>query len=182
MVNNVTYNEENFNGPGTVPFSTIDLQDTPNTKTANDILRIFNGDVYDLSLSYSTLFEPQAQPVSYVLTMKPSPRSYATFSGTWNPGPGNGFDTTNFQTITPFGRDSWLQFAGDLNWKEDGRIENKSIFYSHIIGNCYEFQIQYNQSASTVNFAVFILAFPTQAAEFQLNSSGNVLPSSFNGI
>ncbi len=182
MVNNVTYDEENFNGPGTVPFSTIDLQDTPNTKTANDILRIFNGDVYDLSLSYSTLFEPQAQPISYVLTTRPSPRSYATISGTFNPGPGNGFYTTNFQTITPFGRDSWINFAGDFNWKEDGRIENKSIFYSHIIGGCYEFQLQYNQSASTVNLAVFILAFPTQAAEFQLNSSGTVLPSSFNGI
>ena len=181
IVNNISYNEQNFNGPGTVPFSTIDLQNTPNTKTANDIVRIFNNEVYDLSLSFSTLFMAQAQPVSYVLTTRPSRRSYASISGTFNPGPGNGFFTTNFQTTTPFGRDSWLQFVGDFNWKEKGRIENKSIFYSHIIGNCYEFQVQYNQSASTVNVVLFILAFPSHAANFGLNYSGNVLPSSFNG-
>lgn len=180
--NNVSYTETNYNGPGTVPFSTIDLQNSPNTKYASDILRIFNGDVYNLNLTFTTSFNGQAQPVSYQLATRPSHRSYVALQGTFLPGPGMGFPSTNVQFSTPFGRGSWLQFMGDLDWKNKGRIENKSIYYSRIIGDCYEVQLQYNQNSRTVNVTLNLLAFPSRAASFGLNTTGSIIPTSFNGF
>ncbi len=183
IANNISYTETNYNGPGTVPFSTIDLQNSPNTKYAADILRIFNGDVYNLSLNFTTSFNGQAQPVGYQLATRPSRRSYVALQGTFNPGPGQGFPTTNLQFSTPFGNGSWLQFVGDLDWKNKGRIENKSVYYSRIIGDCYEIQVQYNENSRTVNVTLNLLAFPSHAAGFGINTGGgSIIPSSFNGF
>lgn len=182
VVNVINYNEQNFNGPSAVPFTTLDVLSGINTKNATDLVTLSNSDNYNLQLSFTTQFDRQAQPVAYTLTTRPSARSYASINGTFIPGSGNGFPLTNFQVVTPFGRDSWIQFLGDFNWKEGARIENKSIFYSHIIGNCYEVQFAYNQAASTFNVTAFILAFPSHAGAINLNTSGQVVPSSFNGI
>lgn len=181
ITNNIAYNEQNFNGPALVPFSTFDLQNSQNVKTAYDILRIFNGDAYNFSLSYSTAFNGIAQPLAYQLAVRPSHRSFMQFQGSYFPGPGQGFSTTNVQFSTPFGRGSWLQFIADVDWKNKARIENKSIYYSRIIGDCYEVQLQYNQNSRTVNVTVNLLAFPSRAATFGLNTTGSIIPSSFNG-
>lgn len=182
VVNSITYSEDNYNGPAAVPFSTIDVQNGINTKNATDDVRLYNGQIYNLQLSFPTAFNGIAQPVAYVLTTQPSQRSYATFSGSYAPGPGLGFYETQFELSTPFGRGSFLQFLGDVNWKEKSRIENKSIYYSHIVGDCYMIQIQYNQSARTVNVTLSLLAFPSHAASFGLTNSGSILPSSLNGF
>jgi hypothetical protein len=181
--NNISYTGTNYNGPGTVPFSTLDLQNSPNTKYASDILRFFNSDIYNLTLSFTTSFNRMAQPVAYQLATRPSPRSYVGLQGSYVPGAGQGFTPTNLQFTTPFGRGSWIQFAGDLDWKNKGRIENKSIYYSRIIGDCYELQVQYNQGSRTLNFTVNLLAFPSEAANFGISTSGgSIIPSSFNGL
>ena len=181
-VNNViSYNEQNFNGPGAVPFATLDLQNSDNTKDATDSLRLYNGDVYNLQLNFTTEFNGIAQPVSYQLTTHPSPRSYAAFTGTFSPGPGQGFFATNAQISTPFGRGAWLQFQGDIDWKNKARIENKSIYYSRIIGDCYEIQLSYNELSRELLATINILAFPSHAATFGLTSPGSLVPSSFNG-
>jgi hypothetical protein len=101
--------------------------------------------------------------------------------GSFFPGPGQGFNTTNVQFSTPFGRGSWLQFLGDIDWKNKARILNKSIYYSRIIGDCYQIQVQYNQNARQVNVTLSLLAFPSHAASFGLNTTGSIIPSSFNG-
>lgn len=182
VANNISYTENNYNGPGTVPFSTLDLQNGANTKFASDILRIFNGDVYNLNLTFTTSFNAQAQPVGYQLATRPSHRSYVALQGSFVPGSGQGFTTTNLQFSTPFGNGAWLQFMGDLDWKNKGRIENKSVYYSRIIGDCYQVQVQYNQNSRTVNVTLNLLAFPSRAAGFGLNTSGgSIIPSSFNG-
>ena len=181
FVNDINYNEQNFNGPGAVPFSTLDVQSNQNIHNATDIVRFFNSDIYNLTLSFADQFNAMAQPVTYQLTTKPSPRSYATFSGTWVPGPGNGFQTTNFEITTPFGRGSWLQFLGDVNYKEKSKIENKSIYYSHIVGDCYEIQLSYNENARSLNMTISLLAFPSHAATFGFSQQGSIVPSSFNG-
>jgi hypothetical protein len=181
IANNITYNEGNFNGPGAVPFSQLDLQNSPNFKNASDVLRFFNSDVYNLSLSFTTSFNGIAQPVSYLLTTRPSRRSFVQLQGSFFPGPGQGFNTTNVQFSTPFGRGSWLQFLGDIDWKNKARILNKSIYYSRIIGDCYQIQVQYNQNARQVNVTLSLLAFPSHAASFGLNTTGSIIPSSFNG-
>jgi hypothetical protein len=179
--NNITYNEQNFNGPGLVPFSTIDLQNSQNVKTASDILRFFNSDVYNLSFSFTTAFNGIAQPISYLLATRPSHRSFVQLQGSYFPGPGQGFNTTNVQLSTPFGRGAWLQFLADIDWKNKARILNKSIYYSRIIGDCYQVQVQYNENSRTVNVTVSLLAFPSHAASFGLNTTGSIIPTSFNG-
>jgi hypothetical protein len=183
FTNNVSYSESNYNGPGTVPFATMDVQSGQNFKNASDILRIFNGDIYNLNLTFTTSFNGIAQPITYQLISRPSRRSYVQLQGTFIPGSGNGFPSTNVQFTTPFGNGSWLQFVGDLDWKNKGRIENKSIYYSRIIGDCYEIQMQYNQNSRTVNVTLNLLAFPSHAAGFGINTNGgSIIPSSFNGF
>jgi len=179
-LNAITYNETNYNGPAFVPFSTLDQQPTFNYKSAADILRFFNSDFYNLTLSFSTAFNRAAQPVQYQLAVHPSRRSYVSLAGSFIPGPGNGFFTTNLQFSTPFGNGSTLQFIGDIDWKNKGRIINKSIYWSRIIGDCYQIQLQYNQAAKQVNLTLNLLAFPSRGASFGLNTTGSIIPTSFN--
>ena len=182
FTNNLTYHETNYNGPGAVPFSTLDLQTSQNVKNAYDIMRFFNGDIYNFTLSFSTSFNGQAQPVSYTLATRPSTRSFVQLAGSFFPGPGQGFNSTNVQFSTPFGRGAWLQFLGDIDWKNKARIENKSNYYSRIIGDCYEIQMQFNQNSRNLNVTLNLLAFPTQGIGFGLNTTGSIIPSSFNGF
>jgi uncharacterized protein YjbI with pentapeptide repeats len=180
VLNAITYNETNYNGPAFLPFSTLDQQPTFNYKSAADVLRFFNSDFYNLTLSFNTAFNRAAQPVQYQLAVHPSRRSYVALAGSFIPGPGNGFFTTNLQFSTPFGNGSTLQFIGDIDWKNKGRIINKSIYWSRIIGDCYQIQLQYNQAAKQVNLTLNLLAFPSRGASFGLNSTGSIIPTSFN--
>jgi hypothetical protein len=180
FLNSLTYNESNYNGPATVPFQFLDQQPTSNTKAAQDLLRIYNGNTYNLALGFSTYFNAQAQPVTYQLTAQPSARSIVLLGGSFNPGSGNGFYQTNVQFATPFGRDAALQFVGDVNWKEKGRIENKVVYYTRTIGNCYQLQMLYNQSLKLVTVSINILAFPSHNASFNIGQSGPLVPTTFN--
>ncbi len=182
IVNALTYNESNFNGPGSVPFQFLDQFSPINSKGAQDVLRIFNGNAYTLQLGFSSFFNASAQPVSYQLISQPSARSYVQLGGSFIPGGGQGFMPTQVQFSTPFGRDSSLQFSGVLDWKNHARIEDKSIYYSHIIGNCYELRVQYLEPSRSVNISIDLLAFPSQAASFGIGQSGPILPTSFNAL
>ena len=179
IVNSVTYNEQHPIGPADVPFQLLDNL-PPGSHGAQDVLRFFNRNVYALSLSTGTNFDREAQPVSYQLTVKPSVRSYLVLGGFWTPGPGNGFGTTNVQVITPFGRDTSLQFTTNVDWKNKGRLEDKNIYLSKIIGNCYDLQFTYNQDLKQFNFNVVILAFPNQAAGFGFGGQNSlIIPQNF---
>ncbi|MDQ2872273.1 MAG: hypothetical protein M3R35_03975, partial [Candidatus Eremiobacteraeota bacterium] len=179
FVNSITYSESNSNGPQFVPFQNID-QLYGNTHQAQDVVRFFNSDYYNLSLDFGTGFNRQALPIGYQLTSRPSPRSFVSLGGSYNPGPGNGFYSTNVSFGTPLGRGATLQFIGDIDWKSRGRIENKNVYYSRIIGDCYQFLINYNQSLRQVNFTVNILAFPSHSANFGLSTQGG--PIFQNGL
>lgn len=181
VVNSITYNETNYNGPPFLPFATLDQQPSTNFKSGADVLRFFNEDYYTLSLSFNTAFNRLAQPVQYQFAMRPSRRSWVALGGSFVPGSGNGFFSTNVQFSTPFGNGSTLQFIGDVDWKNKGRIINKSVYWSRIIGDCYQIQLQYNQAARQVNLTLSLLAFPSHAATFGLNTSGSIIPTSFNG-
>ncbi len=181
FVNALTYTANQYNGPPFVPFATIDQQPANNYKNAADVMRFFNGDYYNLLLSFNTSFNMMAQPVQYQLAFRPSPLSYVTLGGAFTPGPGQGFYSTNVGFITPFGRNADLQFLGDINWKEGGRIENETIYYRRIIGDCYQLQLQYNSAYKSLNVTVNLLAFPSRAASFNLSAQGPIVPTSFNG-
>ncbi len=180
FLNSIDYNESNNNGPASVPFQFLDNLIGINSKAAYETLRIFNGDVYNLLLSTSTSFNEQAQPVSYQLTSRPSRRSLLTLGGSFVPGIGQGFTTTNLQLASPFGRDADVQFLTDIDWKNHGRLTNKNIYYHRIIGDCYEIRVQYNENLKQVNITLNLLAFPSRAASFGVNRNGPILPGGLN--
>lgn len=181
VVNTLTYNEANYNGPALVPFQYLDQQPSANTKNAQDLLRLFNDDIYAFSFGWTTNFDGVAQPLSYQLQARPSPRSVVLLSGSFIPGPGAGFETTNLQLSTPFGRDASLQFVTNLNWKGPGQlVADKIIYYTRTIGNCYQLMVLYNQSQAAINVGLNVLAFPTQTAVFQIGAPQQVVPTTFN--
>ena len=184
IVNTLTYNEANYNGPALVPFQYLDQQPTMNTKNAQDMVRLFNDDVYALSLGWSTNFDGVAQPLSYQLSARPSPRSVVLVSGSFIPGPGMGFETTNLQLSTPFGRDASLQFVTNINWRPSLGLgeffSDKIIYYTRTIGNCYQLLVLYNESQEAINVGLNLLAFPTQTAVFNIGQPQPVIPTTFN--
>ncbi|MHB8146681.1 MAG: LPS-assembly protein LptD [Vulcanimicrobiaceae bacterium] len=180
FVNSITYNEANYNGPAFEPFQYLDQQPTTNQKNAQDLLRVFNGDTYNLSLGFSTNFNAIAQAVSYQFAARPSMRSILLLGGSFNPGPGQGFYTTNVQLAMPFGHDASLQLITDVDWKNKGRLENKVIYYTKTIGNCYQLQALYNQSQKLVTVSINILAFPNKGATFAVGQTGPIVPTTFN--
>ncbi len=180
IVNSLTYNEANYNGPALVPFQYLDQQPTENLKNAQDLIRFFNDDTYTVALGFSTNFDGMAQPVSYQITARPSARSVVLLSGSFSPGPGLGFETTNLQLSTPFGRDASLQFVTDLQWKGPELFSNKVIYYTRTIGNCYQVQVLYSEASQSVNVGLSLLAFPNQTATFAIGQPGSIIPSTFN--
>ncbi len=181
ILNTISYSESHVNGPLAQPFKSLDVLGN-GLKQANDVLRVYNGDVYSLSLTASTYFNRQAQSVGYQLTSRPSPRSQLLLGGTFQPGPGLGFDRTSVQIATPFGRESDLQISTFIDWKAHARLESKNIYYRHIVGECYEIRASYNQDLRQVNLTVSILAFPSRAANFGIGQSaslGSIIPQNF---
>jgi hypothetical protein len=180
FVNTITYSEENYNGPQSVPFYTLDQFPGTNTKNAQDLVRVLNGNTYNVALGFSTNFDAQAQPISYQLTAQPSPRSILLIGGSFIPGPYQGFELTNLQLSTPIGRDTSAQFVTTIDWKNHARLEQKVIYITRTIGNCYQLQALYNESQKLVTMQINILAFPTQGASFALGQGGPLIPTTFN--
>jgi hypothetical protein len=180
ILNTVSYNEFNYNGPGIVPFQLLDQQSTNNGKNAQDTIRFFNGGVYNFTLNYSTNFSGQAQPISYQFNAQPSPRSVVILGGSFNPGSGLGFQPTQVQFLTPLGYETTVAFAGQVDWQNHMRIENKNIYISKIIGECYELRVNYIQASTIVNVEINLLAFPSRGANFGVGQGGSIIPGSLN--
>ncbi len=121
-----------------------------------------------------------AMPVSYQLTAQPTSRSIVLLSGAFSPGIGQGFSTSNLQLSTPFGHDASLQLVTDIDWKNHARLEDKVIYYTKTIGDCYQLQALFNQSQKLVTFTINILAFPTQGSTFSVGQAGPLVPTNFN--
>ena len=181
ILNTISYNASHVNGPLAEPFKSIDVLGN-GLKQANDVLRIYNGDTYSLSLTATTYFNRQAQAVGYQFQARPSSRSTLLLGGAFTPGPGFGFDRTSVQVSTPFGYKSDLQFATFVDWKNHGRLESKNIYYRHVIGDCYEIRLAYNEDLKQVTATVDILAFPSQQANFGIGqpaSLNSIIPQNF---
>ena len=181
IVNTATYNEANYNGPALVPFQYLDQQPTMNTKNAQDLIRLFNDDVYAFSVGWSTNFDGMAQPLSYQLTARPSPRSVVLLSGSFIPGPYQGFETTNLQLSTPFGRDASLQFVTNLNWKGPGEmIADKIIYYTRTIGNCYQLTGALQRIPAAVNVGLEPARISNANRRLPNRLTQQVVPTTFN--
>jgi hypothetical protein len=181
LQNTISYTESHVNGPLAQPFTFDPLSN--GLKQANDVLRIFNGDTYTFSLTATTFFNRQAQALGYQLQSRPSQRSTLLLSGSFQPGPGLGFDRTSVQIATPFGYKSDLQIATFIDWKNHMRLVSKNIYYRHIVGDCYELRASYNEDLKQVYFTVTLLAFPSQTANFGIGQSASlqgIIPGSFS--
>jgi len=182
FINSLTYNEQHPIGPTDVPFQLFDNL-SGGSHSAQDVIRFYNGDVYSLSISAGTDFDRQAQTVGYQLNYRPSLRSYLVIGGFFAPGSGNGFGTTNVQAITPFGRDTSLEVAANVDWHNHNRVEDKNILLSRTVDNCYNMQFTYNEDLKEFGFNIVLLAFPGQGAGFGLGGSspGNsIIPQNLN--
>ena len=162
-----------------MPFQLFDRL-SPAAHSAQDVFRFYNKDVYSFSLAAGTNFDRMAQPVNYQLNVRPSPRSYLVFGGYFTPGGGQGFNTTNVQAITPFGKDTTLEFSTNVDWKNHNRLENKNIYLTRTVDACYNLQFAYNQDLKSFNFNVVILAFPGQPGGFGIagGQPSTVVPGS----
>ena len=97
-------------------------------------------------------------------------------SGSWAPGSGQGFQTTQYQLITPFGYKTDLQFAATQNWKARGQITDKVVYLRRIIGDCYDVRVSYNQDLKLVSVGFDLLAFPSYGVNFGLGQVGSIVP------
>jgi len=165
VLNTINYNEQHPIGPANVPFQLFDRLSS-GAHSAQDTLRLYNGDAYSLQVETGTAFNRQAQALNYQLNVRPSPRSYVLLGGYYQPGPGLGFNQTNVQAITPFGKDTTLEFTTNIDWKNHNRLTDKNIYISRIIDECYNIQGSYNQDLKQFSFNFVILAFPGQGAGF----------------
>jgi hypothetical protein len=184
LINSVNYNEQHPIGPPNVPFQLFDNL-SPGSHSAQDTLRYYNKDVYSFSLSDGTNFDRQAQSISYQLNYRPSLKSYLIIGGYYQPGSGSGFGPSNVQAITPFGRDTELEFITNIDWHNHNRLEDKSIILSRTVDNCYNMQFTYNQDLKVFSFNIVILAFPGQGAGFGIGGNtggglGSIVPQSLN--
>jgi hypothetical protein len=175
IINSLNYNEQHPIGPTDVPFQLLDRL-SGGSHSAQETIRFYNGDIYSFSLSDGTSFDRQAQGVTYQLNYRPSLKSYLIIGGFWTPGSGNGFNTTNVQAITPFGRDTSLEISTNVDWHNHNRLADKNILLSRTVDNCYNLQFTYNQDLKQFAFNFVILAFPGQAAGFGIGgtSSGGI--------
>jgi len=176
--NILSYSNQHVNGLGNEPFTFDTIGGA--YKNLQEVFKVYNGSIYAFSLQTGTAFNMQAQPVAYQLLMRPSPLSSLSLSGNFTPGPGNDFDRTNVQIITPIGRTADLQFATYVDWKNHMRLESKNIYLREVIGDCYEVRISYNEDLKTVAVTLDILAFPSQGLNFGIGSNNStVVPQSF---
>ncbi len=182
IVNSLNYNEQHPIGPANVPFQIFDRLSS-GSHGAQETLRFYNRDAYSLQLSTGTNFNRQAQSVNYQLSVRPSLKSYLIFGGNFQPGSGNGFAQTNVQAITPFGKDTTLEFTTNVDWKNHNRLTNKNIYLSRTIDDCYNIQGAYNQDLKQFSFNIVILAFPGQGAGFGFGGQKTpLIPQNFAGL
>lgn len=181
LVNSVTYNEANPLGPADVPFQLLDRL-SGGSHSAQDVLRIFNGNIYSVQLATGTSFNRQAQPLNYQIAVRPSPRSLLLLGGFYQPGPGNGFNQTNVQGIVPLGPYTDVQFSTNVDYKNKFRLIDKNFYLTKIIDCCYRLQGSYNQDLKQFNLTADLLAFPGQSTGFGLGGSQQqaILPQSFS--
>jgi hypothetical protein len=177
IANTLSYSNQHVNGLGNEPFTFDTIGGA--SKNLQEVIRIFNSDIYQLTLQTGTLFNMMAEPVSYQLLSRPFRNVTFIAGGSWTPGAGFGFDRTNFQLALPIGRTMDIQMSTFADWKNKGRLESKTVYLRKIFADCYEVRVAYNQDLKTVNVTVDLLAFPSQAVNFGLGQQTSIIPQSF---
>jgi hypothetical protein len=143
----------------------------------NDVLNVYNGSAYRFTASTNYDFKNKyLGSINYQLSVLPTVYSSLLLGDSYDPH-GGGYGPLNITMSTPLGRNDYLQFLGNYDFKLHG-LEGQNYFLTHNVNDCYQIRIAYRQALHELDISVNLLAFPTQALNFGLTGT-SLLPQSF---
>jgi hypothetical protein len=178
--NTLSYDEMSVRGFTPMPsFDSATGQDQ-----LGEVLNVYSGSTYRFSASTDYDFHQKLlSPVSYQFLWQPTPVTSVSLGTTYDPNgvagvQRPGYGPTNISLATPIGKNDYLEFQGDYDFKLHG-LQNQSYFLTHTVENCYQIRVAYRQALKEVDFSLNLLAFPNQAVNFGINNSGPIVNQSF---
>jgi hypothetical protein len=171
--NTLAYQEQSVRG--FTPMPAFDL--LTGSDGVNDILNVYNGSAYRFTASANYNFSDKfLSPIAYQLSVSPTPYSSVLLGDSYDPH-GTGYGPLTITLSTPVGRNDYLQFLGNYDFKMHN-LTGQNWFLTHTVNDCYQIRIAYRQPLHEVDVSVNLLAFPNQAVNFGLNG-GSLVPQSF---
>ena len=149
-----------------------------------EVLNVYSGSTYRFSAATSYDFHMKLlSPVSYQLLWQPTTLTSLSLGTTYDPNgtagvQRPGYGPMNIALATPIGKNDYLQFQGDYDFKLHG-LQNQSYFLTHTVEDCYQIRVAYRQALKEVDFSFNLLAFPSQTVNFGINSGGPIINQSF---
>jgi hypothetical protein len=171
--NTLAYQEQSVRGY--TPMPAFDL--LTGFDGINDVLNVYNGSAYRFTASANYDFKNKfLSPITYQLNVSPTPNSSVLLGDSYDPH-GTGYGPLTITLSTPVGRNDYVQFLGNYDFKMHG-LEGQNWFLTHTVNDCYQIRVAYRQPLHEVDISVNLLAFPNQGVNFGL-TGGSLLPQSF---
>ena len=171
--NTLAYQEQSVRGY--TPMPSFDL--LSGFDQINDILNVYNGSAYRLTASTNYDFRNKfLGTINYQLNLQPTPYASLLLGDSYDPH-GTGYGPVSITLSTPLGRNDYLQFLGNYDFKLHG-LQGQNYFLTHTVNDCYQIRLAYRQPLHEFDVSINLLAFPSQAVNFGL-TGGSLLPQSF---
>jgi hypothetical protein len=143
----------------------------------NETFNFYNGSAYRFTASTNYDFKNKfISTINYQLSVAPTQYSSLLLGDSYDPH-GSGYGPLTITLATPLGRNDYLQFLGDFDFKTHA-MEGQNYFLTHNVSDCYQVRIAYREPLHEIDLSVSLLAFPSQAVNFGLTGS-SILPQSF---
>ena len=143
----------------------------------NETFNFYNGSAYRFTATTNYDFRNKfIGSINYQLAISPSSYSSLLLGDSYDPH-GTGYGPLNITLATPIGRNDYLQFLGDFDFKTH-TMEGQNYFLTHNVNDCYQVRLAYREPLHELDLSVSLLAFPSQAVNFGLTGS-SILPQSF---
>lgn len=143
----------------------------------NQTLNIYNGSVYRFTATTNYDFKNKfLGSINYQLTVNPTPYSNVLLGESYDPH-GTGYGPLSITLSTPLGRNDYLQFLGNYDFRLHG-LQGQNYFLTHTVNDCYQIRLAYRQPLHELDVSFSLLAFPSQSVNFGL-TGGSILPQSF---
>jgi hypothetical protein len=144
----------------------------------SDVLNVYNGSAYRFTTSTTYDFRNKfLGSINYQLNVTPSPTASLILGDSYDPH-GSGYGPLSITLSSPLGRNDYLQFLGDYDFRLHG-LQGQNYFLTHTVNDCYQIRLAYRQPLHEVDLSISLLAFPSQGVNFGLNGRGSILPQSF---
>jgi hypothetical protein len=143
----------------------------------NETFNFYNGSVYHFTATTNYDFKDKfIGSINYQMTVNPSPYANVLLGDSYDPH-GTGYGPVAITLSTPLGRNDYLQFLGNYDFKLHG-LQGQNYFLTHTVNDCYQIRLAYRQALHELDVSFALLAFPTQSVNFGLTGS-SILPQSF---